>query len=224
MKTPTTPKACYPDLSGLHLLNLRIHIPEIIDPAVNGTVGILNSTLKYGFVSLIKHVSSESVHEIRSSTDVKRIVITSSVAAIMYSLPEHKVFTELDVNEQGIQTVEKEGREASGMAKYSASKTLAEKGKENSRFPITFKKYASNINMRNSCLGSIQKTQRISEMGPRSAQPALRSWRTLLLFPPPPSKATHPLFALVANNPRSVLALLSKHFDGPMVQRISQRL
>jgi nucleoside-diphosphate-sugar epimerase len=63
---------------------------------------------------------------IRSS--VKRIVITSSVAAVRSYLPHDKVFTEADFNEQAIEVVEKEGKKANGIDKYSASKTLAEKG------------------------------------------------------------------------------------------------
>jgi hypothetical protein len=59
---------------------------------------------------------------------VKRIVITSSVAAVMADLPEPKLFTADDWNEQAIQAVEKEGKAASGFHKYCASKTLAEKG------------------------------------------------------------------------------------------------
>jgi nucleoside-diphosphate-sugar epimerase len=63
---------------------------------------------------------------VRSS--VKRIVITSSAAAVWSFLPHDKVFTEADFNEQAIEVVEKEGRKANGMDKYAASKTLAEKG------------------------------------------------------------------------------------------------
>jgi nucleoside-diphosphate-sugar epimerase len=63
---------------------------------------------------------------VRSS--VKRVVITSSVAAVWSSLPHHKVFTEVDFNDQVIEAVEKEGKKANGVAKYAASKTLAEKG------------------------------------------------------------------------------------------------
>jgi hypothetical protein len=46
----------------------------------------------------------------------------------MADLPEPKLFTADDWNEQAIQAVEKEGKAASGFHKYCASKTLAEKG------------------------------------------------------------------------------------------------
>ncbi|KAF9064341.1 hypothetical protein BDP27DRAFT_1384769 [Rhodocollybia butyracea] len=80
---------------------------EIIGPAVNGTLSILKSALN-----------------IRS---VRRIVVTSSTAAINSILPERKVFTELDWNEQAIEEVQQKGKNASQVSKYRASKTLAEK-------------------------------------------------------------------------------------------------
>jgi hypothetical protein len=61
-------------------------------------------------------------------TSVKRIVITSSVAAVRTDLPEPKLFTANDWNEQCLRAVKKDGKAASGPLKYDASKTLAEKG------------------------------------------------------------------------------------------------
>ncbi|KAK7020195.1 hypothetical protein VNI00_017808 [Paramarasmius palmivorus] len=82
---------------------------EVIGPAVNGTVGILESVKKFG-------------------EKVKRVVITSSAATIMEILPEAKVFNEDDWNEQSIREVEERGKDVSNsMVKYWASKTLAEK-------------------------------------------------------------------------------------------------
>ncbi|KAL0948587.1 hypothetical protein HGRIS_011146 [Hohenbuehelia grisea] len=81
---------------------------ELIVPAVNGTVGILESALKYG-------------------PSVKRVVITSSCASVLRVDPKPIVFTEDDWNDQSIQVVEKDGRAAPNIAKYRASKTLAEK-------------------------------------------------------------------------------------------------
>jgi hypothetical protein len=46
----------------------------------------------------------------------------------MADLPESKVFTADDWNEQAIQAVEKDGKAATAYHKYCASKTLAEKG------------------------------------------------------------------------------------------------
>ncbi|KAL1751107.1 hypothetical protein FB107DRAFT_222671 [Schizophyllum commune] len=81
---------------------------ELIGPAVNGTRSILNSILKNGH-------------------SVKRVVVTSSVAAILESRSGPVVFTDKDWNQQSIDEVEKLGKGASAAAKYRASKTLAEK-------------------------------------------------------------------------------------------------
>ena len=62
------------------------------------------------------------------SDSVKRIVITSSIAAIQHDSPTPITFSELDWNEQSLHIVREKGREAPNLMKYSASKTLAEKG------------------------------------------------------------------------------------------------
>ncbi|KAG1731354.1 uncharacterized protein EDB91DRAFT_1154692 [Suillus paluster] len=81
---------------------------ELINPAVNGTVGILKSALKHG-------------------QSVKRIVVTSSGAAIQRDSPTPITVSELDWNEQCLEIVREKGRGAPAMMKYRASKTLAEK-------------------------------------------------------------------------------------------------
>ena len=81
---------------------------ELIVPAVQGTTGILKSAQKYG-------------------TSVKRVVITSSCAAVLTPTTEPRVFSEANWNEASIQEVKEKGRDAAGPAKYRASKTLAEK-------------------------------------------------------------------------------------------------
>jgi hypothetical protein len=58
---------------------------------------------------------------------VKRIVVTSSVAAIRL-LSSSKPFTEADWNDESVDIVNKEGKGADASRKYEASKTLAEKG------------------------------------------------------------------------------------------------
>lgn len=85
--------------------------PELIVPAVKGTVGILQSALKYG------------------SSSLKRIVITSSCAAVMTVKTTPDVFSESNWNDGAIEQVKAEGKNAPGIAKYRASKTLAERGK-----------------------------------------------------------------------------------------------
>jgi len=81
---------------------------DVIDPAVAGTVGILKSALKTG-------------------TSVKRVVITSSIAAVQNLKPEGGVFNESHWNDDAIQDCAEKGRKASALVKYIASKTWAER-------------------------------------------------------------------------------------------------
>ncbi|KAF7376957.1 Ketoreductase azaE [Mycena sanguinolenta] len=81
---------------------------EFIRPAIHGTLGILQSAAKYG-------------------TSVKRVVITSSCAAVLQIQAEPRTFSELDWNEQAPREVTEMGRSAPAMTKYRASKTLAER-------------------------------------------------------------------------------------------------
>jgi len=61
------------------------------------------------------------------SPSIKRIVITSSTAAVLHPNVGPKIYTEADWNEGSIKTVEALGVEAPQMEKYRASKALAEK-------------------------------------------------------------------------------------------------
>ncbi|KAB5594063.1 NADPH-dependent aldehyde reductase ARI1 [Ceratobasidium theobromae] len=82
---------------------------DLIKPAVNGTLEILKSVNKH-------------------APTVRRIVVTSSVAAVMdASKPRGTIFTEENWNEYSIKEVETKGNAAAGGDKYRASKTLAEK-------------------------------------------------------------------------------------------------
>ncbi|KAJ7731586.1 hypothetical protein DFH07DRAFT_755616 [Mycena maculata] len=81
---------------------------ELLDPAIKGTTGILESARKYG-------------------TSVKRVVVTSSCAAVMNISDKQQVLNELNWNDQAVNEVENKGREASPQAKYRASKTQAER-------------------------------------------------------------------------------------------------
>jgi len=64
---------------------------------------------------------------VKYGTSVKRIVVTSSTAAVNEAPSKPTVFTSKDWNETAVQIVQDLGREASGPHKYKASKTLAEK-------------------------------------------------------------------------------------------------
>ncbi|KAJ7662725.1 D-lactaldehyde dehydrogenase [Mycena polygramma] len=81
---------------------------ELLEPAIKGTVGILESARKYG-------------------TFTERIVVTSSTAAVVNMSTEPQVLSELDWNQQSVQEVEQKGRAALNLHKYTASKTLAER-------------------------------------------------------------------------------------------------
>ncbi|TCD70287.1 methylglyoxal reductase (NADPH-dependent) gre2 [Steccherinum ochraceum] len=80
----------------------------IIDEAVQGNIGILKSALKNG-------------------TSLKRVVITSSCGARTgySSVPKH--VDEHSWNDAAVAEAERLGKGASSLAKYTASKTLAEK-------------------------------------------------------------------------------------------------
>ncbi|KAF9263224.1 NAD(P)-binding protein [Marasmius fiardii PR-910] len=84
---------------------------EVIAPAVNGTIGLLESVKKYG-------------------GNVKRVIITSSLAATSAATLDRlpiRFDDDPGWNEKVVRAVEELGREASGSEKYRASKTLAEK-------------------------------------------------------------------------------------------------
>ncbi|KAI0056657.1 D-lactaldehyde dehydrogenase [Artomyces pyxidatus] len=81
---------------------------DLIVPAVRGTVGILESVKKYG-------------------SNVKRVVITSSCAAVLKPSAEPAVWDESSWNDPAIEEVKEKGAGAPPMIIYRASKTLAEK-------------------------------------------------------------------------------------------------
>lgn len=84
---------------------------EYIEPAVSGTVGILKSALAH------------------ANDTVKRVVITSSIAAVVSTedVPVGTVVSEANWNEHSVRDVEQKGGAAGPGAMYRASKTLAEK-------------------------------------------------------------------------------------------------
>ena len=81
---------------------------ELIVPAVRGTTSIFNSALKHG-------------------TDVKRIVLTSSLAAIREADPNPRTYDETNWNNAAVTAVETKGSGAGPILIYLASKTLAER-------------------------------------------------------------------------------------------------
>ncbi|KAF6745263.1 D-lactaldehyde dehydrogenase [Ephemerocybe angulata] len=81
---------------------------ETIQPAIDGTLGVLKSAL---------HISYK----------LKRIVITSSVAALWTPSPGARTFSEDDWNTQYVSEVERLGSKTDPMTAYGASKVMAEK-------------------------------------------------------------------------------------------------
>ncbi|THU93560.1 D-lactaldehyde dehydrogenase [Dendrothele bispora CBS 962.96] len=81
---------------------------DIIDPAIDGNLNLMRSALKYG-------------------DRLKRLVITSSCAAITSHADHPVTINEKNWNDASVKECEEKGRNASGLAKYAASKTLAEK-------------------------------------------------------------------------------------------------
>ena len=107
---------------------------QLIDPAVKGTTGILKSIQKNKWVDCValppwKRDRRFVTTQLIFSPDIKRIVITSSVAAVMStsSKPPGTQYTEADWNEDSIKEVEQKGKDTPGSESYRASKTLAER-------------------------------------------------------------------------------------------------
>ncbi|PPQ73615.1 hypothetical protein CVT26_010523 [Gymnopilus dilepis] len=87
----------------------KVEPEDYIKPAVDGTIGVLESAQKFG-------------------NKIKRVIVTSSVAAVGFtSAPPTVTFDESQWNDQAVELTNTLGKEAPPMVKYSASKVLAEK-------------------------------------------------------------------------------------------------
>ncbi|KAI6107411.1 hypothetical protein EV401DRAFT_2003435, partial [Pisolithus croceorrhizus] len=82
---------------------------DIVETAVKGTIRVLQSALQFG-------------------QSIKRIVYTSSGVAVMHEVDQPTTFTEEDWNLPGINALKEQGKNASDIVKYRASKVLAEQG------------------------------------------------------------------------------------------------
>jgi nucleoside-diphosphate-sugar epimerase len=82
--------------------------PDLIIPAVRGTTSILNSALKHG-------------------STLKRVILTSSVAAVREETTVPRAFNESNWNNSAVEAVKTKGSEVGSVGIYLASKTLAEK-------------------------------------------------------------------------------------------------
>ncbi|KAF8583135.1 NAD(P)-binding protein [Ramaria rubella] len=93
------------------IILLNFPLPELIQPAISGTLGILSSISKYG-------------------TSVKRLVVTSSAVALCAPPPPSdrtRQITESDWDESSPKEVQEQGSATPIQTAYRASKVLAEK-------------------------------------------------------------------------------------------------
>lgn len=81
---------------------------DFIQPAINGTLRVLESALKH-------------------QEGIKRIVVTSSISAVANATDPPRHYTEDDWNESSLKEVEEKGSEAGVQTIYAASKVLAER-------------------------------------------------------------------------------------------------
>ena len=77
---------------------------------MNGTLSVLSSALKAS-----------------SPSSLKRIIITSSCAAVYTVQPSPGCWSESDWNDAALEQVKAQGKNADAMVKYRASKVLAER-------------------------------------------------------------------------------------------------
>ena len=101
---------------------------ELINPAVQGTLGMLKSALKNGYAYLNIYAIFILIVFVTKS-QVQRIVITSSCASVSSQpLSKPTVFSEQDWNLGAMKEFHEKGNKTSPGTAYYASKTLAEKG------------------------------------------------------------------------------------------------
>ncbi|PVF95201.1 NAD(P)-binding protein [Serendipita vermifera] len=102
------PDAIVHAASPVAVVDETVDPEELIRPAVNGTLGILESVAKFG-------------------SNVKRVVMLSSGAAITQLYEQPHVYTESDWNETSVNEIKSLGKKAGSIHKIRASATLAER-------------------------------------------------------------------------------------------------
>lgn len=103
-------------------------------PAIKGTVGVLESAKKYGYVEHLDckvmnaQIIFTNVYPMTHRKSVKRIVVTASSASVFQSgYTPPVVYDETSWNEAAVADVQQNGAKAV-RSFYTASKTLAERG------------------------------------------------------------------------------------------------
>ena len=91
-------------------------------PASRRTVGILESALKNGCVFTVTRVHRVNQQQ-SGRSNVKRIVVTSSTAAVMDPPLKPTTFSEKDWNMESVKEVEEKGKTSAPMEIYRASET-----------------------------------------------------------------------------------------------------
>ena len=112
-------------------MNCVDEFQDFIQPAIRGTLGVLRSALRFGLVKYPRLILLSWFHLTPASAKIKRIVITSSCAAISQKVTEPEstiTFDETSWGDDFVRAVEEQGRDAPMIFKYRASKTLAERG------------------------------------------------------------------------------------------------
>ncbi|KAH6912975.1 D-lactaldehyde dehydrogenase [Coprinopsis sp. MPI-PUGE-AT-0042] len=147
---------------------------EIIDPAVNGTLGVLKSAQKSG-------------------SNVKRIVISSSMASVAQtSDPAGTFYDHTKWNEESLRNVEELGEKAHPRDMYGASKLLAERAAWN--FYEEHKHALSwDITVLNIPWPSIQEVS-----SPAGLNESMKIWWTVFVAPLPGSLDPKPLLTMKA--------------------------
>lgn len=87
--------------------------------------GYLKARLKTRTFSYVASINLRA--DFTTRPQVKRIVITSSCAAVLKPKPRPATFSEADWNDEAIKEVEEKGMKTHPLTIYMASKTLAEK-------------------------------------------------------------------------------------------------
>lgn len=83
------------------------HPDDLIVPAVEGTLNLLRAAHKYG------------------GQQLKRVIVTSSIAAVLEPTTDPIVFDETHWNDQSIREVEEKKENATTSDMYRASKSMA---------------------------------------------------------------------------------------------------
>lgn len=103
-----------------------------------------------------------------SRTNIKRVVVTSSCAAVLTISKEPRTFTEVDWNEQATKEIEEKGRDALNISKYRASKTLGERGGPLAVVLVHV------FTIHRSCVGLLREKQEPNWLGSCSRKPTFR--------------------------------------------------